>query len=315
MSACRASRSMRGGELKNGEDMHGRRERERAFSIPSSSTIFISHVWTPRVVPYSSLPLTFALVVARRRRQRARPTATTQRAAASSWSNVNPRLPPRSRTPLTRSSNVHLRHTLAHNVCAQPQSNSIYLTDSRSIKIPFASPKHAEIAKSVVQVDAELQPHSVRRTLSVERSTLIACVPCNPSFSSSHPIANSRHAQSDSPASPPIPFSRTSISSSAPSVNSVKRQSEQQAQNNSTITRYSRYHEYRWVMYPLHFLNDVLGFAFLRSLLDSFLLLLWLPQRLANQRLQLLIFQLLLSLHQRRLIPHRRVGNERRSIR
>ncbi|KAF7336693.1 hypothetical protein MVEN_02104300 [Mycena venus] len=43
-----------------------------------------------------------------------------------------------------------------------------------TIRIPFASAKHAEIALQAIQVDAELQPHAVKRTLSVEDDVLIA---------------------------------------------------------------------------------------------------------------------------------------------
>jgi EKC/KEOPS complex subunit PCC1/LAGE3 len=43
-----------------------------------------------------------------------------------------------------------------------------------TIRIPFASAKHAEIALQAIQVDPELQPHAVKRTLSVEDDVLIA---------------------------------------------------------------------------------------------------------------------------------------------
>ncbi|KAJ7158656.1 CTAG/Pcc1 family [Mycena filopes] len=43
-----------------------------------------------------------------------------------------------------------------------------------TIRIPFASAKHALIAMQAIQVDAELQPHAVKRTLSVEEDVLIA---------------------------------------------------------------------------------------------------------------------------------------------
>jgi len=45
---------------------------------------------------------------------------------------------------------------------------------SRTIEIPFASPKHALIAKQVIEVDPELQPHAVKRQLVVEDEKLIA---------------------------------------------------------------------------------------------------------------------------------------------
>jgi len=43
-----------------------------------------------------------------------------------------------------------------------------------SVEIPFASPKHASIAKQVIEVDAELSPQAVKRELSVEDNKLIA---------------------------------------------------------------------------------------------------------------------------------------------
>jgi len=43
-----------------------------------------------------------------------------------------------------------------------------------TVRIPFASAKHATIAKQVIEVDAELQPHAVERTLTVEDDILIA---------------------------------------------------------------------------------------------------------------------------------------------
>ena len=47
-----------------------------------------------------------------------------------------------------------------------------------SVRIPFASPKHASIAKQVIEVDPELQPQAVKRTLVVENDELIAYVAC-----------------------------------------------------------------------------------------------------------------------------------------
>ncbi|KAF7965255.1 hypothetical protein HWV62_3440 [Athelia sp. TMB] len=43
-----------------------------------------------------------------------------------------------------------------------------------TVRIPFASGKHATIAKQAIEVDAELQPHAVQRTLTVEDDTLVA---------------------------------------------------------------------------------------------------------------------------------------------
>jgi len=44
----------------------------------------------------------------------------------------------------------------------------------RTIEIPFASSKHALIAKQVIEVDPELQPHAVNRELAIEDEKLIA---------------------------------------------------------------------------------------------------------------------------------------------
>ncbi|KAJ7475934.1 CTAG/Pcc1 family [Mycena latifolia] len=43
-----------------------------------------------------------------------------------------------------------------------------------TIRIPFASAKHALIAMQAIQVDSELQPQAVKRSLSVEDDVLIA---------------------------------------------------------------------------------------------------------------------------------------------
>ncbi|KAF7327678.1 hypothetical protein MKEN_00347200 [Mycena kentingensis (nom. inval.)] len=45
---------------------------------------------------------------------------------------------------------------------------------SITVRIPFASPKHAKIAMQVIEVDPELQPHAVKRSLSVEDEFLVA---------------------------------------------------------------------------------------------------------------------------------------------
>ncbi|KAI0671776.1 CTAG/Pcc1 family [Trametes maxima] len=42
------------------------------------------------------------------------------------------------------------------------------------MRIPFASEKHANIAKQVIDVDRELQPEVVKRTLTVEENVLVA---------------------------------------------------------------------------------------------------------------------------------------------
>jgi len=43
-----------------------------------------------------------------------------------------------------------------------------------TVQIPFTSPKHATIAKQAIEVDPELQPHAVERTLTVKDYTLTA---------------------------------------------------------------------------------------------------------------------------------------------
>ncbi|KAH6909136.1 transcription factor Pcc1-domain-containing protein [Coprinopsis sp. MPI-PUGE-AT-0042] len=43
-----------------------------------------------------------------------------------------------------------------------------------TIAVPFLTEKHASIAKQVIEVDAELQPLAVKRTLSVEGNQLKA---------------------------------------------------------------------------------------------------------------------------------------------
>ena len=45
------------------------------------------------------------------------------------------------------------------------------------MRIPFASEKHANIAKQVIDVDRELQPDLVKRTLAVEGNELVAYGP------------------------------------------------------------------------------------------------------------------------------------------
>lgn len=52
----------------------------------------------------------------------------------------------------------------------EPQS----YRSARTVRIPFASAKHALIAKQAIEVDAELQPHAVERLLAVEGDILIA---------------------------------------------------------------------------------------------------------------------------------------------
>ena len=45
-----------------------------------------------------------------------------------------------------------------------------------SVRIPFANPKHASIAKQVIEVDQELQPHAVIRELTLDGDVLLAYV-------------------------------------------------------------------------------------------------------------------------------------------
>lgn len=45
---------------------------------------------------------------------------------------------------------------------------------SVTLQIPFASSKHATIAMESIQVDPELQPQAVLRTLAVEDDVLVA---------------------------------------------------------------------------------------------------------------------------------------------
>lgn len=48
--------------------------------------------------------------------------------------------------------------------------------DNSSVEIPFASAKHASIAKQAIEVDPELSAHAVKRALSIEDNKLIAYV-------------------------------------------------------------------------------------------------------------------------------------------
>ncbi|OCH95375.1 transcription factor Pcc1 [Obba rivulosa] len=53
---------------------------------------------------------------------------------------------------------------------ANPESQWHIIT----VRIPFASAKHATIAKQVIEVDKELQPQAVKRELIVEGEELVA---------------------------------------------------------------------------------------------------------------------------------------------
>ncbi|KAJ3571104.1 hypothetical protein NP233_g3979 [Leucocoprinus birnbaumii] len=43
-----------------------------------------------------------------------------------------------------------------------------------TVEVPFVSPKHASIAKQVIDVDKELQPQAVKRELTVDGNKLVA---------------------------------------------------------------------------------------------------------------------------------------------
>ncbi|KZT07783.1 transcription factor Pcc1 [Laetiporus sulphureus 93-53] len=45
-----------------------------------------------------------------------------------------------------------------------------------TVRIPFESEKHATIAKQVLEVDRELQPQAVKKTLAVEGNDLVASI-------------------------------------------------------------------------------------------------------------------------------------------
>ena len=60
--------------------------------------------------------------------------------------------------------------------------------EDRSVRIPFANPEHASIAKRVIEVDSELQAHLVKRSLDVEDCELIGCVPSNLICLPGHPL-------------------------------------------------------------------------------------------------------------------------------
>lgn len=64
--------------------------------------------------------------------------------------------------------------------CKSPQTLFQFVvliaSNCSTVRVPFASPKHASIAKQVIEVDRELQPQAVKRTLAVEGDVLVACV-------------------------------------------------------------------------------------------------------------------------------------------
>ena len=42
------------------------------------------------------------------------------------------------------------------------------------MQVPFASAKHASIVKQVIEVDRELQPQVVQRTIDIDDDVLVA---------------------------------------------------------------------------------------------------------------------------------------------
>lgn len=65
---------------------------------------------------------------------------------------------------------------MAHSVSFLNSFSHIHLYSysASTIKVPFASLRHAEIARRVLQVDAELQPRLVKRSLTTEGELLVA---------------------------------------------------------------------------------------------------------------------------------------------
>lgn len=61
-----------------------------------------------------------------------------------------------------------------HRVPLRAMSSTDVAWHTVTIRIPFASERHAAIAKQVIEVDKELQPQDVQRDLSVDGGTLIA---------------------------------------------------------------------------------------------------------------------------------------------
>ncbi|KAJ3479721.1 hypothetical protein NLI96_g8868 [Meripilus lineatus] len=57
---------------------------------------------------------------------------------------------------------------------SEPTTDAIGLEYFKTVRVPFASSKHAIIAKQVIEVDIELQPQAVQRTIEVEGDILVA---------------------------------------------------------------------------------------------------------------------------------------------
>lgn len=89
-------------------------------------------------------------------------------------------------SPAQPTTHSHLNHDdkyrrrrMAHDVGQPFRSWTIAELNRDScstVRVPFASPNHASIAKQVIEVDKELQPHAVKRVLQVEDDVLVACV-------------------------------------------------------------------------------------------------------------------------------------------
>ena len=62
-----------------------------------------------------------------------------------------------------------------HDISPSPQNSKACL-HKRSVRIPFANPRHASIAKQAIEVDQELQPHAVIRELTLDGDVLLAYV-------------------------------------------------------------------------------------------------------------------------------------------
>jgi len=48
-----------------------------------------------------------------------------------------------------------------------------------TMRVPFVSAEHASIAKQVIEVDPELQPKAVRRTVETEAEVLVVTYACS----------------------------------------------------------------------------------------------------------------------------------------
>jgi len=174
------------------------------------------------------------------------------------------------------------------------------------VRIPFASSKHATIAKQSIEVDAELQPQAVKRTITVEEDVL-----------------NFQNIDR-----PIIPINTKCFlgqcGSSGAYLGRVWRKGRA-----GTITRCNALCKMicnkQWVFFDLHcpysLGNAVPGFIHLLrfnltlSLRPLLLVLFILAQVSGQQRLQFLIFKLLFGLYQLGFVPDGRMGDQRRTTR